>query len=299
MKRLRATRFASLGKAAAGVAFALAVPSVHAQSFTVTDLGRFTSANAINDSGTVVGSLENPISGHDNAFTWSNGTFTNQGTFGGLGSQLQGINNSGTIIGEYYDSSYNSYSIYESNGSPTSLTYLTDLGGGSSYMSAGTINSAGTVAGYSTNGSGDTFAFSWSIGSISLTDLGTLGGSASAANGINDSGTIVGYADLAGDTIAHAFSYSDGSMTDLGALGGGNSSAYGINDSGMIVGLFYIGNSNQSHAFSYANGTMTDLGTLGGASSQAVAVNGAGTIVGNSQISGVSGSSDAFVFYIN
>jgi probable HAF family extracellular repeat protein len=66
-------------------------------------------------------------------------------------------------------------------------------------------------------------------------DLGTLGGSYSAAWGINDSGQVIGNGlTSGGDT--HAFLYSGGVMADLGTLGGNISAASGINASGQSWG---------------------------------------------------------------
>src|SRR5436305_1669392 len=62
-----------------------------------------------------------------------------------------------------------------------------------------------------------------------VTPLGSLGGSQVFATGINSSGLVVGYSDIAGDTTSHAFLY-DGTMHDLGTLGGSLSSAFGINN---------------------------------------------------------------------
>ena len=52
-----------------------------------------------------------------------------------------------------------------------------------------------------------------------MIDLGTLGGTYSYANGINNKGQIVGYS-LTASGQDHAFLYSGGKMTDLGTLGG-------------------------------------------------------------------------------
>ena len=71
-----------------------------------------------------------------------------------------------------------------------------------------------------------------------VADLGTLGGSASAAGGINNKGQVVGWANLPDDPYTyHAFLWNgSGPLQDLGTLGGAESRAYGINDGGEIVG---------------------------------------------------------------
>jgi len=116
--------------------------------------------------------------------------------------------------------------------------------------------------------------------SYSVIDLGTLpGGGESWAQGMNDSGQVVGGA-LTASGYYHAFLYSNGTMIDLGTLPGGLVSvARGINNSGQVVGESETG-SGSTHAFLYSNGTMTDLGTLGGTNSSAYAVNDSGEVVG-------------------
>ena len=111
-----------------------------------------------------------------------------------------------------------------------------------------------------------------------VTDLGTLpGGSYSKAGGINASGQVVGWADIAG--ADHAFLYSNGTMSDLGTLGGTISRAYGINTNGQVIGESTDANGN-GRAFLYTAGTMTDLGTVVGFPSGATAINGSGQVVG-------------------
>jgi probable HAF family extracellular repeat protein len=92
-------------------------------------------------------------------------------------------------------------------------------------------------------------------------ELGTLGGTRTYANAINDSGQVTGYSYLNGDATYHAFLGNVGGLTDLGTLGGDLSVGYAINNSGKVVGFtrtapnsfantYFIGDANQ----------LTDLG---------------------------------------
>jgi len=67
------------------------------------------------------------------------------------------------------------------------------------------------------------------------TDFGSLGGSFSAPNTINNRGQIAGSSNLEGDVVGHAFFWEGGKMTDLGTLGGPISVGAGINNSGEVV----------------------------------------------------------------
>jgi probable HAF family extracellular repeat protein len=86
---------------------------------------------------------------------------------------------------------------------------------------------------------------------VSLTDLGTLGGSFSVANDINALGILVGSSATGAGSDVHAFVY-DTVMRDLNNLlvngfGWVLTDAEGINDLGQITGTGTIG--GQSHAF--------------------------------------------------
>ena len=113
--------------------------------------------------------------------------------------------------------------------------------------------------------------------------LGTLGGSNSAARGINDAGEIVGTS-LTAYSGFHAFLYKGGVMHDLNTRDGGYSHARGINDAGHIVGW------NDYGAFLYRGGVMHELADLvespGLHPTAATAINNAGDIVGYGTVFG-------------
>src|SRR5262245_24573178 len=122
---------------------------------------------------------------------------------------------------------------------------------------------------------------------ITMTDLGTLGGSQSEANAVDADGHVVGTSWTVGDTARHAFLWTAaGGMVDLGTLGGSSSVATAISG-GTVVGTSWTTGDVAQHAFMWtAAAGMRDLGTLGGTSSAASAVNAGGTVVGQSAIAG-------------
>ncbi|MCW3050912.1 MAG: extracellular repeat protein family [Chthonomonadales bacterium] len=82
----------------------------------------------------------------------------------------------------------------------------------------------------------------------SILDLGVLPGDfASFANGLNDTGQVVGISQTAGGAT-HGFLYSGGSMTDIGSLGG-DTYANAINGAGNIVGSAFNPTTGAFQAF--------------------------------------------------
>ena len=119
--------------------------------------------------------------------------------------------------------------------------------------------------------------------SFTITNLGSLGGTASVPVEVNIRGEVVGYSLTANNAAAHAFLYSHGRMTDLGTLGGTTSEAMSINSKGVIVGMSYIAPGNtQVDAFIERGGKLRDLGQLIPAVAEGgmVAINAGGDISG-------------------
>jgi probable HAF family extracellular repeat protein len=121
--------------------------------------------------------------------------------------------------------------------------------------------------------------FLWDNGT--MTDLGNLGGTNSAAQCINNHGQVIGISSLPGDVIRHAFLWENGRMQDLGTLGGSLSEAQWINDFGDIVGSADLPTPGLHDAVLWKNGRIHDLGTVpGDPCSRAYGINSRGQVVG-------------------
>ena len=123
-------------------------------------------------------------------------------------------------------------------------------------------------------------------------DLGTLGGTTSAASATSPTGQVVGAADTSDGSSTDAFSWTQtGVMVDLGTLGGTWGYANAVSPSGQVVGNSYTAG-GERHPFSWTQGGgIVDLGTLGGSQAAAIAVNASGQVVGYSTGPGDSSSS--------
>ena len=236
---------------------------------TMIDLGTLggtiSDAMGINDRGAIVGLSEvAPGSTQVDAFLERGGKRTDLGpvnpAFAAGG--MVAINADGDISGLSaggYDA------LLRRRGRNIELGSLAGLG-----SIARDLNDSGQVVGLSTiallpAASGSTtptaviHAFRYSRGTMS--DLGTLGGTDSSANSINDRGTVVGFSNTANDAATHAFLSHHGRMTDLGTLGGRDSAAAAINDEGAVVGVALTG-TMASHGFIDRHGRMVDLNSL-------------------------------------
>jgi len=86
----------------------------------------------------------------------------------------------------------------------------------------------------------------------SVTDLGTLGGNFSVADGVNNASQVVGTSSTSSGVL-HAFLYANGQMSDLGTLGGSDSDGTSINNAGQVTGDSAT-SSGAPQAFLYSNG---------------------------------------------
>lgn len=273
------------------LAFSLALALVlasFARAATLTDLGTlggdFSTANALNNAGQVVG-YSYTAAGSERAFLWQSGVITDLGTLPGytVGSQAYDINSVGQVVGTSSNGGFSVHAFLWQNGTMTDLGSL--LGG--NYNAAYDINDAGQIVGEAST-PGDTAAYAFlRQPDGTVTNLGTLPGYAmSTANSINNAGQVVGVAWTATHS-GRAFLWQGGVMTDLGTLPSYTNSSYAhdINNTGQVVG-YSTNASGTNRAFLWQSGVMTDLGTLGGADSAAYGINDTGQIVGSSGILG-------------
>jgi len=214
--------------------------------------GRNGTANAISESGLIVGESGTVLEGGwSHAFLYRSGKMLDLGTVGGTFSHAYGVNDAEEIAG---------LSATTGNGGCQGFLWergrMRGLGTNPDFMPtmAKAVNTCGQVIGVaqpqertglpSVSRTGTAHAFLWSTDS-GMTDLGTLpGGGTSRADGINESGQIVGASDTVAPRPWHAFLWEGGQMTDLNDLippdaGWELISAHTINESGQIVGYGY------------------------------------------------------------
>jgi probable HAF family extracellular repeat protein len=140
-----------------------------------------------------------------------------------------------------------------------------------------------------------------SAASYTVTDLGTLGGTLTYPEAINNRGAVSGISTLAGDAVVRGFLWEKDRLIDVGALPAGpNSQAFAVNERLQVVGKAdgattqadsnvscFTASALDSHAFLWQRGRLTDLGTLGGNTSIGFVPNNRAQITGISQIQAV------------
>jgi probable HAF family extracellular repeat protein len=207
-------------------------------------------------------------------------------------SRALAINHSMQIAGFLLTSAANTFGNLWTT-PQTSMSWGTLPGGSNSYATA--IDTAGDVVGYADDSNGTDHAVIQFAGSSTLHNLEFENQALiSQANGLNDSGIVVGQH----SQTAFVYRLSTQGFIDMKTLGGASSEATAINNAPkpQVVGWSMTATGGP-HAFLH-NGiappltAKDDLGTLGGAISEATAVNDLGEVVGFSTTA--SGQTHAF-----
>jgi len=254
------------------------------------------------------------------------------GTFGGPQSfffsapVVNSVSNRGIVVGgadtnlpDPYAPNCFSPDCYILNAFKWKDGVLTDLGtlpGGYS-STAYWVNERGLIMGESENGLIDPITgLPEQVGVLwekdgEMVNLGTLGGSFSFPNAMNNREEVIGlalnrvsdpYSYVGLGTETHGFIWRDGYIEDLGTLGGPDSWGAAINERTQIVGWSYTNSTPNpvtgvptQDPFLWQDGRMNDLGTLGGTlgyvgskadPGNGGAINNRGQVVGTSNLAG-------------
>lgn len=187
--------------------------------------GGLAQANAINNSGAIVGQMQD-TGRVTHAILWVNGVMQDLGGLGGNSSVAVGINEEGDIVGVSTIPDGTPYVVVWKNGA------IETLGPRSASFTNAFLNQRGDVA-WTAPAPGGAHAFFWRAGVAQ--DLGTLGGPTSIATGINDAGVVIG--SLLNGRAGDAFVWSNGRMQVVPAPDSGFlNTADAINNRGWVSG---------------------------------------------------------------
>jgi probable HAF family extracellular repeat protein len=169
------------------------------------------------------------------------------------------------------------------------------------------INNWGQASGWIENSTPDSCVFGVGVGFQSqavvwewgiMRPLGTLGGTDSYGEFINDRGQIVGHSQTSNTTNMNTgcppfdpFIWQNGQMIDInpGNFGGGVGGTNFLNNRGQAVGFGSLSGDVDFHPFLWEEGRLTDLftiGNLGGGIGSAFNVNEKGHVIGLSSLPG-------------
>ena len=275
----------SLG-ALAAMAFASAAVPAHATTYTFQDIidpvnPPFTQALGINDAGAIVGYGNMTIfNGFQLVFPPSPGVFTRLNVPGQTGgTQVFGITANGLTTDGFSVSGAGVNSGFVSTAgvfTPILQNAFTQLLG---------INPSGTTAaGYSSTdpaGMANQQAITVSGGPLFTSPVFTninLPSNISQATGVNDSGEVVGFFQLASGNFS-AFSDVGGAITPFEFPGSASTQALGVNNLGEIVGD-YVDAGGVMHGFLDNAGMFTMLDPTGSTATTINGINDLGTVVG-------------------
>ncbi len=161
----------------------------------------------------------------------------------GAGTTINGISNTGTVVG--FSTPDNAVlNNFTANPLTSTNATLLNINNSTDAMANG-INSAGVVVG--TDGNGNAFT----LNGGSLVTFIPNGGTSAIAFGINDNGLVAGQYTTASGTTP-GFVLNGTSVTTINSPSGPDVvNAQGINNNGLVVG-FYVGTDDQFHGFKFS-----------------------------------------------
>lgn len=150
---------------------------------------------------------------------------------GSIGTQAEGINNNGDVVGGYSDAAGAGHGFLLSGGVYTPL----DVPGGQNTF-ATDINDSGVIVGhyFDLNTLGES-GFVFQAGNFSTIDFPGVGNTFPCS--INNGGEIVGF--YSSGVAEHGFEFSTGVWTSLDAPHSSRTFVTGINKKGDLLGVYY------------------------------------------------------------
>ena len=194
-----------------------------------------------NSSGVMVGSFQDNA-GNWHGFVLYNGTVTQVDYPGAAGTSLNGINDNGVIVGDYWTASNHNYVGFELNAGAFTII----MHPGSYWTVPQEINNSGVITGgYGTDGPWNGFVLQNGTYTTLNDPLGIFG---TYLSGINSDGEIVGvYQTYKVDE--QGFFYKNGTFTNINVPNAMFETADGVNDSGLITGAASF--SEASYGYGY------------------------------------------------
>jgi probable HAF family extracellular repeat protein len=205
------------------------------------------------------------------AVVWKDGRLTDLGTFGGYESGGLALNDGDQVVGFATNTIPDPFSLLGFGAQLRAFLWqeghmrdLGTLGGADAWPQA--VNNSGQIAGFSytsaianpATGIPTQDPFLWQDGH--MRDLGSLGGTISVVNALNEHGEVVGQSNLAGDQTFHPFLWDGRTLRDLGTLGGDYGAATWITDAGDVAGWAQTPGDATVHAVLWRAGAPHDLG---------------------------------------
>jgi probable HAF family extracellular repeat protein len=294
-------------------------------SYTITDLGTLggspnqSHGYGINNCGTTVGDSI-PATGPAflHPFYKKGGTMTDVGTLGSGDGTAYSLNSFGYVVGYSTSSVGQRAFLWHDNDDDG----VSDPGEFVDFLPAGAIgvaydiNDSNVVVGLVDTSGGSSLSdtpFKWDATNGLQILSGGSGVTPTRAQGINNAGTIAGWASVSVPPFApvHGFVLKNNTYIDLGTLDTTVPSlmsfAWRISEDGHVVGYGETPSNNASkpiHPFVWfdANnnnmndaGEMKDLGTLSGTNAYGYDINASGYVVGTSDVTG--GGTHAYVWH--
>lgn len=237
---------------------------------TIDYPGASFSSAADSNGGTTIGKFSFALTTPGIVFMLRNGAYQLVDLSGFSTPTLAAVNESGEIVGSYFDANTRLHGLLDVDGVVTTLDFP-----GAIDTTAFDINNAGVIVGGYNDASGG-HGYSYNAGQFTTLDF--PGALFTTAHGVNSNGDIVGsWIDNAG--FFRGFLYQNGIYTSLTFPLSPSTQPAGINDAGDIVGTFFEENGFY-HGFLYSHKNYSQIDVPGATLTQINHIRNGGRLIG-------------------